>query len=48
MVASIKPHRDELGLGDSHMLIGGQWVTAAAGATWSHVHPATCEKVASR
>jgi hypothetical protein len=30
MVASIKPHRDELGLGDGLMLIGGRW-TAAAG-----------------
>jgi hypothetical protein len=29
MVASIKPHRDELGLGDGRMLIDGDWVTAA-------------------
>ena len=28
MVASIKPHRDELGLGDGRMLIDGEWVTA--------------------
>ena len=47
MVASIKPHRDELGLGDGRMLIGGEWVTAASGATWSHTHPATGEQVAS-
>jgi aldehyde dehydrogenase (NAD+) len=46
MVASIKPHRDELGLGDGRMLIGGDWVTAADEATWSHVHPATGEQVA--
>src|ERR1700724_3532043 len=47
MVASIKPHRDELGLGDGRMLIGGEWVTAMSGATWSHTHPATGEQVAS-
>jgi aldehyde dehydrogenase (NAD+) len=47
MVASIKPYADELGLGDSRMLIGGEWVTAAAGTTWSHTHPATGEQVAS-
>ena len=46
MVASIKPHRDELGLGDGRMLINGDWVTAADEATWSHVHPATGEQVA--
>ena len=41
MVASIKPHRDELGLGDGLMLIDGQWTGAASQATWHHVHPAT-------
>src|SRR5215470_9799980 len=47
MVASIKPHRDELGLGDGLMLIDGRWTAAADQATWSHVHPATGEQVAS-
>ena len=47
MVASIKPHRDELGLGDGLMLIDGRWVAAAADTTWSHRHPATGEQVAS-
>jgi aldehyde dehydrogenase (NAD+) len=47
MVASIKPHRDELGLGDGLMLIDGRWVTAADQSTWSHTHPATGEQVAS-
>lgn len=47
MVASIKPYADELALGDGRMLIGGEWVTAAAGATWSHTHPATGERVAA-
>jgi aldehyde dehydrogenase (NAD+) len=47
MVASIKPYADELALGDSRMLIGGEWVAAVAGATWSHTHPATGEQVAS-
>jgi len=46
MVASIKPHRDELGLCDGRMLIDGDWVTAADEATWSHLHPATGEQVA--
>src|SRR3984957_19163283 len=47
MVASIKPQRDEVGLSDGRMLINGEWVAAQAGATWSHVHPATGEDVAS-
>src|ERR1700685_144495 len=47
MVASIKPQRDEVGLVDGRMLIGGQWVAAASGLTWSHTHPATGEQVAS-
>ena len=47
MVASIKPHRDELGLTDGRMLIDGHWVAAAGEATWSHLHPATGEEVAS-
>jgi aldehyde dehydrogenase (NAD+) len=47
MVASIKPHRDELGLADGRMLIDGRWVAAAGEATWSHLHPATGEEVAS-
>src|SRR5580658_9618722 len=47
MVASIKPQRDEVGLVDGRMLIDGEWVAAASGATWSHTHPATGERVAS-
>ena len=47
MVASIKPHRDEVGLADEEMLIDGQWAAALAGQTWSHRHPATGEDVAS-
>jgi aldehyde dehydrogenase (NAD+) len=47
MVASIKPHRDEVGLSDGLMLIDGQWLPARGGETWSHVHPATGEEVAS-
>lgn len=46
MVASIKPHRDEVGLADGLMLIGGQWVAAGDGQTWDHRHPATGEHVA--
>src|ERR1700722_10799543 len=47
MVASIKPYADELALGDGRMLIGGEWVGATDGATWSHTHPATGERGAS-
>jgi aldehyde dehydrogenase (NAD+) len=47
MVASIKPHRDEVGLTDGLMLINGEWMAAQDGATWSHIHPATGEQVAS-
>jgi aldehyde dehydrogenase (NAD+) len=47
MVASIKPQRDEVGLVDGRMLIGGEWVAAASGITWCHTHPATGEQVAS-
>jgi aldehyde dehydrogenase (NAD+) len=47
MVASIKPHRDAIGLTDGSLLIDGSWVPAAAGQTWSHIHPATGEQVAS-
>ena len=47
MVASIKPHRDELGLGDGLMLIDGSWAAASDGNSWSHTHPATGEQVAS-
>jgi aldehyde dehydrogenase (NAD+) len=47
MVASIKPHRDEVGLADGLMLIGGEWVPAGSGETWDHQHPATGEEVAS-
>jgi aldehyde dehydrogenase (NAD+) len=47
MVASIKPHRDELGVGDGLMLIDGRWAEAVGNATWSHRHPATGEHVAS-
>ncbi len=47
MVASIKPHRDEIGLTDGLMLIDGKWTAARAGQTWNHSHPATGEDVAS-
>ena len=47
MVASIKPHRDEVGLADGLMLIDGHWVAALGGETWTHRHPATGEDVAS-
>jgi aldehyde dehydrogenase (NAD+) len=47
MVASITPHRDEVGLAGGLMLIDGRWVAAADGQSWNHRHPATGEQVAS-
>src|SRR5215467_15413074 len=47
MVASIKPHRDEAGLTDGELLIGGSWGPGSAEQTWTHSHPATGEDVAS-
>jgi aldehyde dehydrogenase (NAD+) len=47
MVASIKPHRDEVGLSEGRILIDGGWRQAQSGQTWSHSHPATGEEVAS-
>jgi aldehyde dehydrogenase (NAD+) len=47
VVASIKPHRDEVGLADGLMLIDGTWTAARDGQTWIHRHPATGEEVAS-
>ena len=47
MVASIKPHRDDVGLTDGLLLIDGKWLAARGGETWTHVHPATGEQVAS-
>jgi len=47
MVASIKPHRDEIGLSDGLLLIDGAWAAAQSGETWNHTHPATGEEVAS-
>jgi aldehyde dehydrogenase (NAD+) len=47
VVASIKPHRDAIGLSDGLLLIDGSWGPAAEGQAWNHVHPATGEEVAS-
>jgi len=45
MVASVKPHRDEVGLSDGLLLIDGDWAAATDGQTWKHSHPATGEEV---
>ena len=47
MVASIKPQRDEVGLGDGRMLIGGAWCRQGPARPGSTLHPATGEQVAS-
>jgi len=46
MVASIKPHREAIGLTDGQLYIDGRWGPAAGGETWTHLHPATGEEVA--
>ena len=43
VAASIKPYRDELGVGDGLLLIDGEWTTGTAESGWSHRHPATGE-----
>jgi aldehyde dehydrogenase (NAD+) len=45
MVASIKPHRDALGLTDGLLLTDGAWHAARSEETWNHTHPATGEEV---
>jgi aldehyde dehydrogenase (NAD+) len=47
MVASIKTHRDEVGLTDGELLIDGSWGPGSADQAWTHSHPATGEEVAS-
>ena len=47
MVASIKPYQDEVGLKEGLLLIDGKWIPAASGETWTHIHPATGEQVAT-
>jgi aldehyde dehydrogenase (NAD+) len=47
MVASIKPHRDAVGLTDGLLLTAGDWHPARDEETWLHNHPATGEDVAS-
>ena len=47
MVASIKAHRDEVGLTDGELLIDGSWGPGSADRSWTHTHPATGEEVAS-
>jgi aldehyde dehydrogenase (NAD+) len=47
MVASIKPHRDEVGLTDGELLIDGAWGPGSTEQAWAHSHPATGEHVAS-
>jgi len=47
MVASIKPHRDAVGLTDGRLLLDGAWQAARDEQTWLHRHPATGEEVAA-
>jgi aldehyde dehydrogenase (NAD+) len=47
MTLSMLPHRDEVGLKDGLLLVGGQWRASGDGATWTHRHPATREEIGS-
>jgi len=45
MTLTLRQRRDEVGLTDGQLLVGGTWRPAADGATWSHRHPATGEVI---
>lgn len=47
MSLSVLPYRDELRVGEGRLYIDGQWTESSDGGTWTHVHPATNEEVAS-
>jgi aldehyde dehydrogenase (NAD+) len=47
MVASIKSHRDDVGLTDGELLIDGSWGSGTGEQGWTHSHPATGEDVGS-
>ncbi|SMD09339.1 aldehyde dehydrogenase family protein [Kibdelosporangium aridum] len=47
MTLSMLGHRDDVGLKDGLLLIGGQWRASGDGATWTHKHPATHEEIGS-
>jgi aldehyde dehydrogenase (NAD+) len=47
MTLSMLAHRDEVGLKDGLLFIGGQWRASSDGATWTHRHPATQEELGS-
>jgi aldehyde dehydrogenase (NAD+) len=44
---AIKAHRDAVGLVDGQLFINGSWDAAQDGETWTHIHPATGEEIAS-
>ncbi|HWD03862.1 MAG TPA: aldehyde dehydrogenase family protein [Amycolatopsis sp.] len=45
MTLTVLPHRDAAGLKAGQLFIGGEWVAARDGATWTHHHPATSEEI---
>jgi aldehyde dehydrogenase (NAD+) len=47
MTLSMLAHRDDVGLKDGLLLVGGQWRASSDGATWTHRHPATHEEIGS-
>ena len=47
MSISVLPYRDELKVGEGRLFIDGQWSGSSDGGTWTHVHPATNEEVAT-
>src|SRR5436190_4447016 len=47
MTLSLLSRRDEVGLKDGLLLIGGSWRAGSEGETWTHVRPATGEEIGS-
>jgi aldehyde dehydrogenase (NAD+) len=46
-VMTVLPQRDALGVGHGRCYIDGRWTDGSEGVTWTHVHPATNEEVAT-
>ena len=45
MSLTVHQHREEVGLRDGALLVAGQWRQARSGKTWTHLHPATQERI---
>ncbi|WP_007024620.1 aldehyde dehydrogenase family protein [Saccharomonospora iraqiensis] len=45
MTLTVQPYRESVGLRTGRLHIGGEWIPARDGATWTHIHPATGEEI---